>query len=80
MNKNERIKQGFTGKRQVINPVTKERITINYDDTENCIVFSPEEWKKLDELLEKSRKPGFTGYTQEELKFFSEIGGEEEDD
>ena len=83
MNRQERIKAGFTGIKTFHTKEGKE-IVLNLDDMENITIITPEEQKILDKLHEKSRKPGFTGFTKEEEKIFSDITGrteeEEEDD
>lgn len=79
MNKQERIKAGYTG---IQTAYTKDgrKIVLNFDDTENLVILTPEEQKILEKLREKSRKPGFKGYTKEEEKIFSDITGIEEED
>ena len=77
MNRERRIKKGLTGKKTFIDLETGEKkIVLNLDDTENLIILTPKEREKL---IEKSRKPGFTGFTKEEEKIFSDITGLEED-
>ena len=45
MNKTERIKAGFVGKKKYIHPETGEEIIINYDDVENVGVLTADELK-----------------------------------
>lgn len=80
MNKEQRIKEGLTGKKTFIDLETGEKIVLNLDDMENLTIITPEEQKIMDELYKKSRKPGFTGFTKEEEKIFSNITGREEDE
>lgn len=80
MNKEQRIKEGLTGKKTFIDLETGEKIVLNLDDTENLIILTPEEREKREKLIEKSRKPGFTGFTKEEEKIFSDITGWKEDE
>lgn len=83
MNRQERIKEGLTGIKTFHTKDGKE-IVLNLDDMENITIITPEEQKIMDKLIEKSGKPGFTGFTKEEEKIFSDITGrteeEEEDD
>lgn len=81
MNRQERIKKGLTGKKTFYTKSGK-KIVLDLDDMENLTIITPEEQKILDKLHEKSRKPGFTGFTKEEERIFSDITGkdEEEDD
>lgn len=51
MNKQERIKAGFVGKRKFIDPTTGEEFLIDFED-ENTTIFSSEERK----LMKKGRK------------------------
>ena len=81
MNRQERIKEGLIGKKTFYTKSGK-KIVLDLDDMENLTIITPEEQKILDKLHEKSRKPGFTGFTKEEERIFSDITGkdEEEDD
>ena len=80
MNRQERIKEGLTGIKTFYDLETGEKIVLNLDDMENLIILTPEEKKKRNELIEKSGKPGFTGFTKEEEKIFSDMIGWEEDE
>lgn len=50
MNRTERIKAGLVGKRVVTNPITGEKLIIDFDDAENVGVYEGEESKVLSKI------------------------------
>lgn len=50
MNRTERIKADLVGKRVVTNPITGEKLIIDFDDTENVGIYEGEESKALSKL------------------------------
>ena len=82
MTKEERIKAGFTGKKTVIDVETGEKHTVDFDDKEAHTFMTVKEMMFLAERQFKAAQKGFTGFTEEEEKTFSQIHleDEEEDD
>lgn len=79
MNKQERIKAGFTGKETFVNPKTGEKSIIDFDDPDSGTTFTMKEWLLFTEKQIKANQKDFSGFTEEEQKLYSQIHLEDDD-
>jgi hypothetical protein len=80
MNRQERIKEGLTGKKTYINPETGEKTVIDFDDPDSGSTFTMKEWLLFTEKQIKANQKNFSGFTKEEEKLYSQIHLEDRDD
>ena len=78
MTKEERIKKGYVGKRTFIDTETGEKHVIDFDDPEGGRMMTVKEYKEFMRLQIKHNQKGFSEFTEEELKMYSEFTKDED--
>ena len=79
MNKEERIKAGFTGKKTVINLRTGEKNIVDFDDPNSGCTMTMKEMMLSMNMQLRMNERDFSGFTEEEQKLYSQIHLEDDD-
>ena len=83
LSKEERIKEGFVGKKEIINVRTGEKTIVDFDDPESGCMMSMKDMIDFTRFQIKRNQKGFSEFTEEEMKLYSKFAQhneEEEDD
>lgn len=78
--KKERIAKGLVGKKTLIDVETGEKFIIDFDDPESGCTMSMEEMLASMDLQIKHNQKGFSEFTEEEMRLYSQLFNEEDDD
>lgn len=80
LSKKERIKEGFVGKKEIINVRTGEKTIVDFDDPESGCMMSMKDMIASMDLQIKHNQKGFSEFTEEEMRLYSQLFNEEDDD